>query len=173
MPSCCLIYFNILFPIIGGTYVDSIHVYGQWQMLEMTKVERRKTMCSVTFHAIAITCVVWSLYVLIERTSDEIREGALHWPFWTKLIVVAIGFTGGVVFMYVQCKMYVRLCQRWRAFNRVVYVQNRPLDWERAGSGGIGSVGRGRMSTHHPAMSSAETIKLGPLCSLDRETDLV
>jgi len=29
----------------------------------------------------------------------------LQWQFWTKLIVVAIGFTGGVVFMYVQCKV--------------------------------------------------------------------
>lgn len=32
-------------------------------------------MCSVTFHVIAITCVVWSLYVLIDRTADEIRQG--------------------------------------------------------------------------------------------------
>lgn len=32
-------------------------------------------MCSVTFHVIAITCVVWSLYVLIDRTADEIKQG--------------------------------------------------------------------------------------------------
>ena len=44
----------------------------QWQKLEMTKVESRKIMCSVTFHLIAITCVVWSLYVLIERTMEEV-----------------------------------------------------------------------------------------------------
>lgn len=55
-----------------------------------------------------------------------LQEGTLEWPFWTKLIVVAIGFTGGLVFMYVQCKMYVQLCKRWRAFNRVIYVQNAP-----------------------------------------------
>ncbi len=83
-------------------------------------------MCSVTFHIIAITCVIWSLYVLIERTTEEIKAGILEWPFWTKLIVVAIGFTGGLVFMYVQCKMYVQLCRRWRAFNRVIYIQNCP-----------------------------------------------
>lgn len=77
-------------------------------------------------HVVAITCVVWSLYVLIERTTEEVQEGSLEWPFWTKLIVVAIGFTGGLVFMYVQCKMYVQLCKRWRAFNRVIYVQNAP-----------------------------------------------
>ena len=90
----------------------------------MTKVERRKIFCSVTFHIIAITCVVWSLYVLIDRTTEEIHAGVLEWPFWTKIIVVAIGFTGGLVFMYVQCKMYVQLCRRWRAYNRVIYVQD-------------------------------------------------
>lgn len=83
-------------------------------------------MCSVTFHIIAITCVVWSLYVLIDRTAEEIKQGILEWPFWTKLVVVAIGFTGGLVFMYVQCKVYIQLWRRLKAYNRVIYVQNRP-----------------------------------------------
>ena len=61
----------------------------------MSSLERRKLCCSITFHLVAITCVIWSLYVLIERTTHEIEEGDLQWPFWTKLIVVAIGFTGG------------------------------------------------------------------------------
>ncbi len=46
-----------------------------------------------------------SLYILIDRTADEIKMGDLKWPFWTKLVVVAIGFTGGLVFMYIQCKV--------------------------------------------------------------------
>ena len=100
--------------------------YFQWQTLEMSTVERRKVMCSVTFHIIAITCVIWSLYVLIDRTTEEINEGKLEWPFWTKLIVVGIGFTGGLVFMYVQCKMYAQLCRQWRAYNRVIYIENCP-----------------------------------------------
>jgi len=90
----------------------------------MTQSERRKIMCSVSFHVIAITCVVWSLWVLIERTAQEIHEGQLDWPFWTKLVVVAIGFTGGLVFMYVQCKVYVQLWKRLRAYNRIILVQN-------------------------------------------------
>ncbi|XP_047458269.1 E3 ubiquitin-protein ligase MARCH8 isoform X2 [Mugil cephalus] len=98
----------------------------KWEKLQMTASERRKIMCSVTFHVIAITCVVWSLYVLIDRTADEIRSGILEWPFWTKLVVVAIGFTGGLVFMYVQCKVYIHLWRRLKAYNRVIYVQNRP-----------------------------------------------
>ena len=28
--------------------------------------------------------------------------------------------------MYVQCTMYFTLCRRWRAFNRIVLVQNAP-----------------------------------------------
>jgi len=108
----------------------------QWQKLEMTKVERRKIFCSVTFHIIAITCVVWSLYVLIDRTSEEVRSGMLEWPFWTKLIVVAIGFAGGIVFMYVQCRMYLQLCRRWRAYNRVIYVQDCPSTRITAGNRG-------------------------------------
>ncbi|KAK0147276.1 E3 ubiquitin-protein ligase MARCH8 [Merluccius polli] len=98
----------------------------KWEKLQMTASERRKIMCSVTFHIIAITCVVWSLYVLIDRTAEEIKQGILEWPFWTKLVVVAIGFTGGLVFMYVQCKVYIQLWRRLKAYNRVIYVQNRP-----------------------------------------------
>ncbi|XP_017448136.1 E3 ubiquitin-protein ligase MARCHF8 isoform X2 [Rattus norvegicus] len=102
----------------------------KWEKLQMTASERRKIMCSVTFHVIAITCVVWSLYVLIDRTAEEIKQGQvtgiLEWPFWTKLVVVAIGFTGGLLFMYVQCKVYLQLWKRLKAYNRVIYVQNCP-----------------------------------------------
>lgn len=83
-------------------------------------------LCSLAFHLIAIGCVVWSLYVLIERTAEEITKGELKWPFWTKLVVVAIGFTGGLVFIYVQCKMYVQLFRRWKAYNKIIFVQNCP-----------------------------------------------
>ncbi|XP_066549000.1 E3 ubiquitin-protein ligase MARCHF8 isoform X2 [Amia ocellicauda] len=107
----------------------------KWEKLQMTSSERRKIMCSVTFHVIAITCVVWSLYVLIDRTAEEIKQGQtsgiLEWPFWTKLVVVAIGFTGGLVFMYVQCKVYVQLWRRLKAYNRVIYVQNRPETYKK------------------------------------------
>ncbi|XP_021108124.1 E3 ubiquitin-protein ligase MARCH8 isoform X2 [Heterocephalus glaber] len=102
----------------------------KWEKLQMSPSERRKIMCSVTFHVIAITCVVWSLYVLIDRTAEEIKQGQatgiLEWPFWTKLVVVAIGFTGGLLFMYVQCKVYLQLWKRLKAYNRVIYVQNCP-----------------------------------------------
>ncbi|XP_041435465.1 E3 ubiquitin-protein ligase MARCHF1 isoform X2 [Xenopus laevis] len=102
----------------------------KWEKLQLTKSERRKIVCSVTFHIIALTCVVWSLYVLIDRTAEEIKQGSdngvLERPFWTKLMVVAIGFMGGLIFMYVQCKVYIQLWRRLKAYNRVIFVQNCP-----------------------------------------------
>ncbi|XP_065217897.1 uncharacterized protein LOC135843805 [Planococcus citri] len=100
--------------------------FNEWEYLEMTGLERKKLLCAMLFHIIAMTCVCWSLYVLIDRTLDEVQKGHLEWPFWTKLIVVGIGFMGGIVFMYIQCKAYFILCQRWKAYNRVIYVQNAP-----------------------------------------------
>ncbi|XP_059190227.1 chromodomain-helicase-DNA-binding protein Mi-2 homolog [Centropristis striata] len=116
----------------------------KWERLHMSKGERRKIFCSVLFHLIAIVCMLWSVYVLVKRTAEEIRlgkndeiwrvsllkyyteEGVLEWPFWTKLIVVAIGFTGGLIFMYIQCKVYLQLWRRLKAFNRIITVQNCP-----------------------------------------------
>uniref|UniRef100_A0A3Q1FGE5 RING-type E3 ubiquitin transferase n=1 Tax=Acanthochromis polyacanthus TaxID=80966 RepID=A0A3Q1FGE5_9TELE len=101
----------------------------KWEKLQMSKSERRKIFCSVLFHLIAIMCMLWSVYILVKRTAEEIRlgkNGVLEWPFWTKLIVVAIGFTGGLIFMYIQCKVYMQLWRRLKAFNRIITVQNCP-----------------------------------------------
>lgn len=106
--------------------------FSKWEKLNMSTTERRKIACSVSFHVIALTCVLWSLYVLIERTANEVSdESRLEWSFWTKLVVVAVGITGGLVFMYAQCKMYLLLCRRWRAYNNVVFVQNGPADTDK------------------------------------------
>ncbi|MEQ2215110.1 hypothetical protein XENOCAPTIV_027570, partial [Xenoophorus captivus] len=56
----------------------------------------------------------------------SVSTGVLEWPFWTKLIVVGIGFAGGVIFMYIQCKVYLQLWRRLKAFNRIITVQNCP-----------------------------------------------
>jgi E3 ubiquitin-protein ligase MARCH1/8 len=110
-----------------------IRPFKNWEKLDMNGIEKRKILCSVTFHLIALTCVIWSLYVLIDKTHDEFKQtnnqngsggqGVLDWTFWTKLVVVAIGFTGGIVFMYIQCKMYFQLCNRWRQYNRIILIQ--------------------------------------------------
>ncbi|XP_015591728.1 E3 ubiquitin-protein ligase MARCH8 isoform X2 [Cephus cinctus] len=100
--------------------------FSEWEKLDMSALEVRKLSCAVAFHAVAALCVAWSLYVLVERSVEEARRGFVDWPFWTKLIVVVIGSTGGLVFMYIQCKAYIMLFRRWRAFNRVIFIQNAP-----------------------------------------------
>jgi hypothetical protein len=57
---------------------SEIKPFKQWQKLDMNVVERRKIMCSVAFNLIAVTCVLWSLYVLIEKTREEVRAGKLR-----------------------------------------------------------------------------------------------
>ncbi|XP_051993582.1 E3 ubiquitin-protein ligase MARCHF1-like [Xyrauchen texanus] len=113
----------------------------KWEKLQMSTTEWRKIVCSVAFHLAAVVCVIWSLYVLIDRTAEEIRQGknnallrlsllnavgVLEWPFWTKLIVVSVGFAGGLIFMYIQCKVYLQLWRRLKAFNRIIFVENCP-----------------------------------------------
>lgn len=65
----------------------------------MSGVERRRLFCAVLFHLAAALCVIWSLCVLIERSAEEVRSDKISWPFWTKLVVVTVGLTGGIVFM--------------------------------------------------------------------------
>jgi len=108
------------FEFIMNTKIRS---FKSWEKLDINGVEKRKILCSVTLHIISITCIIWSLYVLIQKTAEEIQTNRFDWAFWAKLIVVAIGFTGGVVFMYIQFKLYFHLCLRWRQYNRVIVVQ--------------------------------------------------
>uniref|UniRef100_H3DMT9 RING-type E3 ubiquitin transferase n=1 Tax=Tetraodon nigroviridis TaxID=99883 RepID=H3DMT9_TETNG len=118
----------------------------KWEKLHMSKGERRKIFSSVLFHLLAIVCTMLPVYVLVKRTAEEIRlgkngpdAGVLEWPFWTKLIVVAIGCTGGLIFMYVQCKVYLQLWRRLKAFNRIITVQNCPEKGPRTAQGRPGA----------------------------------
>lgn len=92
-------------------------------------------MCCVSkhFNSDLFLCVlIFPVWLCLTRAHVSLSvsplcpSGILEWPFWTKLVVVAIGFTGGLVFMYVQCKVYIHLWKRLKAYNRVIYVQNRP-----------------------------------------------
>jgi len=105
---------------------SSFPPFRNWKSLTMSSNERKKLIMSITFHIIALGTVVWSLYVLIEKTQQELAEGDMKWAFWAKLIVVGVGFTGGLVFMYVQCRVYVDLIRRFKNENKVIYVQSLP-----------------------------------------------
>ncbi|XP_030372275.1 uncharacterized protein LOC115622471 [Scaptodrosophila lebanonensis] len=105
---------------------SKIKPFNEWQSLDISGIERRRLCCSVLFHCAAALCVIWSLCVLIERAADDVQRGFIDWPFWTKLAVVTVGLTGGIVFMYIQCKAYLHLCRRWKARNRILLIQNAP-----------------------------------------------
>ncbi|XP_064097478.1 E3 ubiquitin-protein ligase MARCHF8-like [Macrobrachium nipponense] len=66
--SCELCKFNFIMH-------SKIKPFNKWEKLDMSGMERRKIACSVTFHVVALTCVVWALYILIERTTEEVQVG--------------------------------------------------------------------------------------------------
>lgn len=92
----------------------------------------------------------------------------LEWPFWTKLIVVAVGFTGGLIFMYIQCKVYLQLWRRLKAFNRVITVQNCPEKGLHGVQAGSGNLTNGRHeATEVPASAPVQA----PVPAQDAQTD--
>ena len=105
----------------------------EWEMLDMSSKERRDLFCSVISNMVAIACVIWSLYLLIDINTEEIQSKLQwpgHWPFWTNLVLVTTStlfFIGGLVFMYVQCKVYIQFYKKWKAYNRTIVVQVRLL----------------------------------------------
>ncbi|XP_045071474.1 E3 ubiquitin-protein ligase MARCHF7-like isoform X2 [Coregonus clupeaformis] len=54
----------------------------KWEKLQMSTNERRKILCSVMFHLVAIGCVLWSVYVLVNRTLHEINLGRNNDDMW-------------------------------------------------------------------------------------------
>ncbi|XP_074604731.1 E3 ubiquitin-protein ligase MARCHF1-like [Brevipalpus obovatus] len=98
--------------------------FHKWERLEMSNGERRKLLYNLLFNLISMFCVFWSIYVLIERATFEAKYGLLDWPFWTKMLVVSIGFLGGSVFLFVQLRLYLSIFLRWRQYNRIIIVHN-------------------------------------------------
>ena len=69
-------------------YVDKLHNYklaSSEDSIWLTKIPNSEFLETFLF---------LSRYNNLYRTTEEIQSGELQWPFWTKLVVVAIGFTG-------------------------------------------------------------------------------
>ncbi|CAG7640061.1 unnamed protein product [Allacma fusca] len=96
----------------------------QWEALPMSSSEKRRFFCSAIFHSIALGCVIWSLYVLIERTVQELKDSTMEWQFWTKIVVEAIGCLGAGILIYVWGKSYFSIVSKWIAFNRTFLIVN-------------------------------------------------
>lgn len=148
------------FPFIMHT---KIKPFNEWRSLDMSGVERRRLFCAVLFHCAAALCVIWSLCVLIERAAEEVKRGLIGWPFWTKLVVVTVGLTGGVVFMYIQCRQYMNLCNRWRARNRILLIQNAPEKVHPSTLIAVPSPTLALRSLHHPSNASLMPSRAGQI----------
>lgn len=122
---------------------SSLKPLHKWTMLKLTPYERKKVICSIAFHLLAVLCVVWSIWVLMERLIAEASANDIGWAFWTKIGVVFIGFVGGMSFMYSQCKMYITYFNRWKASNQIIIVLDKcddDIEKDKCGtSDGIGS----------------------------------
>ncbi|KAJ8966713.1 hypothetical protein NQ314_003366 [Rhamnusium bicolor] len=68
--SCELCKFNFILH-------TKIKPFSEWRILEMSSVERRRLLCAILFHFVAAVCVVWSLFVLIDRAAEEVQKGLI------------------------------------------------------------------------------------------------
>lgn len=97
----------------------------------------------------------------------------LEWPFWTKLIVVAIGFMGGLIFMYIQCKVYLQLWRRLKAFNRIITVQNCPeKNLHHPPQARPGAMSNGKHGAVEVPVAPASASALAPAPVQDMDSDL-
>lgn len=96
----------------------------KWGSLNASPSERRRLICNSVFNLVSMVCIFWSIYVLIERASLDARNGQIDWSFYVKISVVTIGLIIGVIFVFVQLKLYYSIFMKWRQSNRIIIIRN-------------------------------------------------
>lgn len=96
----------------------------RWGSLNASPSERRRLICNSVFNLVSMVCIFWSIYVLIERASFDARNGQIDWSFYVKISVVTIGLIIGVIFLFVQLKLYFSIFMKWRQSNRIIVIRN-------------------------------------------------
>lgn len=96
----------------------------KWGSLNASPSERRRLICNSVFNLVSMVCIFWSIYVLIERASLDARNGQIDWSFYVKISVVTIGLIIGVIFLFVQLKLYFSIFMKWRQSNRIIIIRN-------------------------------------------------
>lgn len=99
----------------------------KWSSLNASPTERRRLICNSVFNLVSMICIFWSIYVLIEKVSLDAKVGLIDWNFYVKISVVTIGLIIGVIFLFVQLKLYFSIFMRWRQSNRIVVIRNANL----------------------------------------------
>lgn len=71
---------------IGSEYIFNFllpnFLFIQWRILQLSSVERRRLLCGILFHFVAAICVIWSLFVLIDRAAEEVQRGLIGTYFF-------------------------------------------------------------------------------------------
>ena len=96
----------------------------KWSSLNASPGERRKLICNSVFNLVSMICIFWSIYVLIERAALDARIGQIDWSFYVKISVVTIGLIIGVIFLFVQLKLYFSIFMKWRQSNRIIIIRD-------------------------------------------------
>jgi len=96
----------------------------KWGSLNASPSERRRLICNSVFNLVSMVCIFWSIYVLIEQASLDARDGQIDWSFYVKISVVTIGLIIGVIFLFVQLKLYFSVFMKWRQSNRIIIIRN-------------------------------------------------
>ena len=96
----------------------------KWRSLNASPSERRKLICNSVINLVSMVCIFWSIYVLIERAALDARHGQIDWSFYVKISVVTIGLIIGVIFLFVQLKLYLSIFMKWRQSNRIIVIRD-------------------------------------------------
>lgn len=96
----------------------------RWGSLNASPGERRRLICNSVFNLVSMVCIFWSIYVLIERAALDARNGQIDWSFYVKISVVTIGLIIGVIFLFVQLKLYFSIFMKWRQSNRIIVIRD-------------------------------------------------
>lgn len=96
----------------------------KWNSLNASPGERRRLICNSVFNLVSMICIFWSIYVLIKGASLDARNGQIDWSFYVKISVVTIGLIIGVIFLFVQLKLYFSIFMKWRQSNRIIVIRN-------------------------------------------------
>jgi len=96
----------------------------KWNSLNASPGERRKLICNSVFNLVSMVCIFWSIYVLIERAASDARLGHIDWSFYVRIAVVTLGLIIGVIFLFVQLKLYFSIFMRWRQSNRIIIIRD-------------------------------------------------
>lgn len=96
----------------------------KWNSLNASPGERRRLICNSVFNLVSMVCIFWSIYVLIERASLDAKIGQIDWSFYVKISVVTLGLIIGVIFLFVQLKLYFTIFMKWRQSNRIIVIRN-------------------------------------------------